>query len=332
MSRLMTSIAIILVLLLGGATSASAFTPIESQAISASALQNKTKGSSSAEVKPRFLKKFNAPQITRLAVSNLRKYVKANSADKPFKLVFQDTIPQSERKWMTTIAQSTIRALPIKSGETPLIIIGSTDSFVNENLTANGKSGYSSDWCGRPTTFEAYCAGAGWAGMNYKYSIESGRPISDLGKRAVVAHELFHVWHKGTDGSPGNNNVDPRQPNGFPLWFAEGNANFFGFAMAQISLKDSYLSGRSSQVDMYMQSSSRPLKEHVFWDSNPYGIGQAAAEYLVASVGMKKVMDVYSKVGSGQTFAAAFQESIGISVEDFYTLFESVRKNFTKYW
>ena len=100
---------------------------------------------------------------------------------------------------------------------------------------------------------------------------------------------------------------------------------------AQISLKDSYRSGRATQVDTYLQSSTRPLKDHIFWDTNPYGIGQAAAEYLVASVGMQKVMDVYVKIGAGQTFATAFQDSIGISVDEFYTLFESVRGNFTKW-
>ena len=332
MTRLTTTVAMLLVLLLGGSTSASAAMPIEAKNNNASVLLNKDRGSASVDITPRFLKKFNARQITRLAVSNLNKYVKANSADKPYKLVFQDTIPEFDRKWISRLARATVRALPIKTGETPLIIVGSTDSFINTTLSSNGKTGNSpSDWCGRPTTFEAYCAGAGWGAMNYKYSIESGRPISEPGKRAVVAHEIFHIWHKAIDGSPGNNNVDPRQPNGFPLWFAEGNANFFGFAMAQISLRDPYLTGRSSQVDVYMQSSDRPLKDHIFWDTNPYGIGQAAAEYLVASVGMKRVMDVYGKVGSGQSFAAAFQDSIGMSVDEFYTLFESVRKNFTKY-
>lgn len=332
MSRLTATVAMLLVLLLGGSAPASTAMPLEAKANNGSVLLNKDRGSSSADIKPRFLKNFTARQITRLAVSNLSKYVKGNSADKPYKLVFQDTIPEFDRKWITRLARATVRALPIKTGETPLIVVGSTDSFINTTLSSNGKTGNSpSDWCGRPTTFEAYCAGAGWGAMNYKYSIENGRPILDPGKRAAVAHEIFHVWHKAIDGSPGNNNRDPRLPEGIPLWFAEGNANFFGFAMAQISLKDSYRAGRVSQVDRYMQSSTRPLKEHIFWDSNPYGIGQAAAEYLVASVGMQKVMDVYVKMGGGQTFATAFQDSIGISVEDFYTLFESVRANFTKW-
>ena len=331
MSRSITSIAIALVLALGVSATGAVSAPTQSPANTSNILQNKPNDVSSPEAKPKFLKKFNMRKITRLSVASLNRYIKSNSVAKPHKIVFQDTIPVSERKWMTKIAQASVAALPIKAGEVPLIVFGSADAFINETLNSNGKPGRSPDWCGRPTTYEAYCAGAGWAAMNYKDSIERGGPIYDPGRRAVVAHEIFHVWHKAIDGSPGNNNIDPRLPNGIPLWFAEGNANFFGFAMSQIALKDSYRAGRASQVDSYMQFSTRPLKDHIFWDTNPYGIGQAAAEYLVASVGMKRVMDVYGKVGSGQTFAAAFQESIGISVDEFYTLFESVRKNFTKY-
>ena len=331
MSRFSTSIAIALVLVLGVSGTGAASTPVQTTAQTSSVLQAKPNVVSSPAAKPKFLKNFNMRKITRLSVASLNRYVKSNSVAKPHKIVFQDTIPAAERKWITRIAQASVAALPIKAGEVPLIVVGSTDAFINETLNSNGKPGNSPDWCGRPTTYEAYCAGAGWAAMNYKDSIERGAAIFDLGRRAVVAHEIFHVWHKAVDGSPGNNNRDPRLPEGIPLWFAEGNANFFGFAMAQISLKDSYRSGRATQVDTYMQSSTRPLKDHIFWDTNPYGIGQAAAEYLVALVGMQEVMDVYVKIGAGQTFATAFQDSIGISVDEFYTLFESVRGNFTKW-
>lgn len=332
MSQSSKVLAASLVLVLGVSLPGVASDSNVSQSNASSVLLNKSKGSSNAEIQPRFLKKFTAKRITRLAMTNFNKFVSANRKTKPYKIVFEDGFSEFDRKWIERLALATVSALPFQEGYVPLIVAAGSDEFINETLRANGKSGNSAAyWCGRPTSFEAYCAGAGWAAMNYKYSLESGSPIGNPGKRAVVAHEIYHVWHKTVDGSIGNNNVDPRLPNGFPLWFAEGNANFFGFAMAQNALRDPYVTGRLSQVDAYMNTSLRPLKEHVFWDTNPYGIGQAAAEYLVASVGMQKVMDVYGKVGSGKTFAAAFQESIGISVEEFFTLFESVRGNFTRW-
>lgn len=300
------------------------------EVISSSVVLGNASGVFAVGAKPKLITKFNAQRITRLAMTNFNRYVKANRKSKPHTLVFEDVFQPYDRMWMTRLTRATVSALPFQDGYNPVIVFAGSDKFINDTLRANGRSGQGADWCGRPTEYEAYCAGTGWAAMNYKYSIETGRSIFDPGKRAVAAHELFHVWHKTLDGSPVNNNVDPRLPNGFPLWFKEGTANFFGFAMAQNALKDSYMTGRVTQVNPYMQTSQRPLKEHIFWDTNPYGIGQAAAEYLVANVGMQKVMDVYVKVGQGKTFAAAFEESIGLSLEEFYTAFESVRANFTK--
>jgi len=320
-------------MLLGiSATSQASAAPAEA-VNSSTAVSSSSKHNSSADVKTKFITKFNAKKISRLAMKNFNRYVKANKANKPRKIVFQDGFTFPDRQWMNKLAKDAVNALPFQEGFVPLIVIAGSDDFINDALRNDGKTGNSpSDWCGRPTETEAYCAGSGWAGLNYKASLASGFPIQDPGRRSAVAHEIFHVWHKTVDGSYGKpSNVDPRLPNGIPVWFAEGNANFFGYAMAQNSIRDNYLVGRQSQVDRYMLTSSRPLKEHIFWDTNPYGIGQAAAEYLVASVGVQRVLNVYVNVGSGSTFAAAFEEGIGVPLDDFYKQFESVRGNFTKW-
>jgi hypothetical protein len=164
--------------------------------------------------------------------------------------------------------------------------------------------------------------------MNYKDSIEKGYAIRDTGKRAVVAHEIYHVWHKSIDGSPLNNNRDPRSAGAEPLWFREGMASFMGNAIAHHDGATTYSVGRANQVDTYMRSSSVPLSEHIGSEINPYGIGQAASEYLVASIGVDRALDMYRKLGSGKSFAVAFEESSGIPLNDFYSKFEAARKNF----
>jgi hypothetical protein len=219
--------------------------------------------------------------------------------------------------------------LPFEAGQVPVLVVGSTDAFISSTLRQNGRSGYDPVWwCGSETTYERYCAGAGWGAMNYKDSIEKRLAISDAGKRAVVAHEIFHIWHKSIDGSPGNNNRDPRSPGADPQWFREGMANFMGFAIAHHDGATTYAAGRANQVDPYMRSSTIPLSEHIDREINPYGIGQAASEYLVASIGVERVLDIYRKLGAGKTFAAAFEESSGISLTEFYSKFEAARKNF----
>lgn len=272
---------------------------------------------------------FTRQELVSAALSSMKNFMETSNQAKPVKLIYQDTIPTAERGWISKLVQTTMATLPFTQGQEPVVVIASSDEFIISSLRQNDRATFDPTWwCGSPTTYERYCASAGWGAMNYKDSIEKSIPISDPGKRAVVAHELFHVWQKTVDGSPATNNRDPRSPQGLPLWFAEGNANFFGFAIAHHDGATDYSAGRASQVDQYMRANVALLSDHIFWDRSPYGIGQASAEYLVASVGVEKVLAVYKKVGAGLTFAAAFEESIGISLADYYLKFEAARANF----
>lgn len=272
---------------------------------------------------------FTTQELVDSALAAVKRHMQTSSKSKVAKVVYEDTIPSSERTWISKLIETTMASLPFVEGQVPIVVVGSTDAFINQSLSQNGTPGYSASWwCGSETTYERYCAGAGWAAMNYKDAIEKKLPITDSGKRAVVAHEIYHVWHKSVDGSPGNNNRDPQSPGATPLWFIEGMANFMGFAIAHHDGATTYASGRASQIVPYMRSSSKPLSEHIGWNVSPYGIGQAASEYLIASIGVEKVFDIYRKAGLGKDFAVAFEESAGISLNEFYSRFEASRSNF----
>jgi hypothetical protein len=271
---------------------------------------------------------FTKEELVAAALANTRTYFETNAKPKGFNLAFESTIPEDERAWMSKLTATAMAVLPFREGYTPLIIVGSTDSFINSELARNGVQGNSPQWwCGSETTFERGCAGFGWTGLNFKHSIENKMPMRDAGRRSVIAHEIYHIWHKTVDGSVGNNNSDPRSPKGLPRWFMEGSANFFGFAIADFDKATTYAEGRVSQVENYLRSSTIPLKDHVTHDPNPYGIGQAATEYLVASIGVEKFMSIFRGIGEGKTFADAFLEGSGITLEAFFTQFERVRGN-----
>jgi hypothetical protein len=272
---------------------------------------------------------FTSQELVSAALLSVKSFMDSASKSKPVKLAFENTIPEVERVWITKLVNTTMASLPFQAGQEPVVIVGSTDAFIQTTIKQNGLSGNDPTWwCGSETTYERYCAGSFWAAMNYKDSIEKGYAIRDTGKRAVVAHEIYHVWHKSIDGSPLNNNRDPRSAGAEPLWFREGMANFMGFAIAHHDGATTYAAGRANQVDPYMRSSSVPLREHIGSEINPYGIGQAASEYLVASIGVDRVLDMYRKLGSGKSFAVAFEESSGFPLNDFYSKFEAARKNF----
>jgi len=57
-----------------------------------------------------------------------------------------------------------------------------------------------------------------------------------------------------------------------------------------------------------------------------YGIGCVATEYIVASVGMDKYLDIYRNLGLGKDFKSAFEVATGLSLLDFYTRFEIIRE------
>jgi hypothetical protein len=58
---------------------------------------------------------------------------------------------------------------------------------------------------------------------------------------------------------------------------------------------------------------------------DPYGIGAIATEFLVANVGMAKFVGIYTQIGTGKTFEQAFKASTGVSLADFYLMFEDSR-------
>lgn len=299
----------------------------------ASSLANTVALSYSTSKKPApfakpFPTNFTKDEVIRAALVNLAAYSRATDPQSSVEIIFESSFPESDSIWAKKMVNLANQKLPFPDKYPYLAAFGSTDGFLESAVTKAGGKFSSNGLCNRKTTYESYCASAGWAAYNYMDSIQRGYPIVDSGKRSVVAHELFHVWQKTVDGSPVDNNLQPDSPNGLPLWFAEGNANFFGFAMTHNAKETDYFTGRYGQVDAYMNSNNKSLKEHVNWGNSPYGIGQASAEYLVASVGFEKVLDVYRLVGKGTTFASAFEQSIGISLDAYYAKFDSVRKNF----
>lgn len=276
-----------------------------------------------------FPSKFTRRELIQKALANLASYARAKDSQSEPNILYESTFPNSEKTWAEKMVRRVNQTLPYPTNYKYLVTFGSTDEFAMTEIEKAGLVHPSAGPCNRKTTYESYCASGGWAAFVYKDSLSQGLAITDSGKRSVVAHELFHVWQKTVDGSPIDNNLQPDLPTGIPLWFAEGNANFFGFAFTHISGETSYYDGRFSQVDNYMLTNTKSLKDHVTWGNNPYGIGQASAEYLVASVGVEKVLNVYRLVGKGTTFASAFEQSVGISLESYYQKFDSVQSNFT---
>jgi hypothetical protein len=109
----------------------------------------------------------------------------------------------------------------------------------------------------------------------------------------------------------------------------EGSANFYGYYVNEKLGFGTYLSGRRTQIDYFPEYKKvTPLSAYSsFNDLNPYGIGQAATEYIIASVGFESFLNIFKFTGTEGTFSAGFKKATGVELSEFYSKFDSARSS-----
>jgi hypothetical protein len=108
----------------------------------------------------------------------------------------------------------------------------------------------------------------------------------------------------------------------------EGSANYFGYYLVEKLGLESYENGRNNQVRFNSEYRNiKPLSTYDNFESNPYGIGQAATEYIIASVGFESLLNIFKFTGTEGTFSAGFKKATGIELSEFYSKFESARSS-----
>ena len=136
----------------------------------------------------------------------------------------------------------------------------------------------------------------------------------------LIYHETFHMVSLQLDGRS-LVGYSPEQAEDFGLWFVEGSADFFANTLAANFLKEEYYG-----VDPKREPGD--LKDHSSMFSSQsgkqYSLGNLAVEFIVANVGVEPVMDVYKKIGEGHDFSSAFSLAIGIPIQEFYDLYDSL--------
>lgn len=134
----------------------------------------------------------------------------------------------------------------------------------------------------------------------------------------LVYHETFHMISLQLDDrSLMGFKLDEAET--FGLWFVEGSADFFAETLASFLNNKNYY-GRSpdrAPGDLQQHSST-------FSSERVYGLGHLAIEFIVANIGVEPVMDVYRYIGMGNDFNSAFELGIGMTVEEFYLIYDSI--------
>jgi hypothetical protein len=141
------------------------------------------------------------------------------------------------------------------------------------------------------------------------------------------AHEYFHAIQAKLSGGA-------NWPSRTPTWFIEGGAYYVGISFSDASGISTYMRGRDEEVLQrdYQSKKHVPLENYTYQNfipsvsyENPYGIGCIATEYIVASVGMERYLNIYRSLGLGKDFRSSFETATGMPLVDFYTKFEIIR-------
>jgi hypothetical protein len=123
----------------------------------------------------------------------------------------------------------------------------------------------------------------------------------------------------------------------FPAWLVEGSAEFTGYSVAALSMGSEYWQGRERMFNPINQNALEDAEIRVFIGTqpngpiDPYGIGRAATEFLVASVGFQKLLEIFALFKETRNFEKSFERATGVSTAFFYSRFEMVRSKLGMY-
>ena len=206
------------------------------------------------------------------------------------------------------------------------VFISGEDSWIRSKLAELNMVGPpGTSVCGNSGAPNSYCAGNDHA----FFVIRGNNSLLTMQKSdyQTPGHEYFHVVQLAMGGS---------QTFGLmPRWFSEGSANFVGTAISHELGYFDYRLTRAEEISK--PTTNRPIPLSLFqrndssvgytnWLS-PYGIGQVASEFIVASAGMEAFLNIIKYTNELGSFDLGFKKATNIELSDFYKLFDSGRVN-----
>jgi hypothetical protein len=279
-------------------------------------------------------------EISDAAQKNFRDWALAQN-DKPLNHVFfiQDGVFPSRAQPLTasdsTGSKLFSQFFPTKS----VTVIGRNQAWVVEKLNSLGGNFKNCsisltdgiDWCWDSQTMQGMVV----------YSDVKFNPRNLAGDASsLLAHEYFHlVQFQLSVGGPAHliKNGTAATSNMFPTWFIEGSAEFVSYSVSTLAMGTDYWQARDSVNNLYGYNSDSSRNALVDAEIrtfsgtqpngpiDPYIIGRVGTEYLVASIGFQKFLDIFKSFKETKNFERSFELVAGLKISDFYEKFEKVR-------
>ncbi len=268
--------------------------------------------------------KFDVNSLVKSAIDSTDSYAGVVRPDNSYEFAIENSVRESDRKWITQMIDYTNGFFSKIERERLKIFIGNSHEWSKETVKNAGV------WFGDPnSTYPCSSGTQDAACADYKnlvlWIFLSPLQTGDVVRRSIPAHEVFHTIQYSLLGY-NINRIGPGHPQRVPRWFMEGSATYFGFYISEKLGFESYENGRNNLVRFDSEYQNiKPLSSYDNFETNPYGIGQAAVEYIIASAGFESLLNIFKFTGTEGTFSAGFKKATGLELSEFYLKFEASR-------
>ncbi len=268
---------------------------------------------------------FDTEDMTQVALAKTSEYFGTVKPSNAYALFIDPAVPASDRELVTKSLDYVNGAFSSLLQGRVKVFLGTTHQWSANAMRSAGT------WAGDPGapfpcsdgSRDAYCAGPDVVLLTFSDIYKPNSTYGwDVGRRSTPAHEMFHTVQFVLNGA----NLAPSNPTYMPRWLMEGSANYFGFYIVDKLALGTYQEGRKGQVNNNSNYTSVvPLVQYDNFNSDPYGIGQAASEYLIASAGFENFLNIWKFTKTEGSFTRGFTKAIGMDISEFYAKFEAAR-------
>jgi hypothetical protein len=280
-------------------------------------------------------KPVSAAEVIDAATISFTSYVSIKrSPSGSVKVIAQEGVDATFIDWVTRTSDLVAKSFSYPALSKQFIDIIATDrAWFKSTMESNGFS--TGEVSVRLAAFDSGSpANGGRTANQFNWGVilkNNAMVVNKSGMMQLGSHEFFHAVQAGNAGRDND-------PDGafVPNWFWEGPAMFVGLQTANnLGLLDYASVGQkvgrdqlNSSADVSIATRKLLLSQVIANDPkiiDPYGVGQIATEFLVAKIGVEKMIKIYEEIKTLKSFPSAFESATGVELADFYAMFEEVR-------
>ena len=244
--------------------------------------------------------------------------------------VHQDTVTPFHQNLSEELAKVTVDAFGSYMADNVLLITGTNSEFLEATHEAQNLVFESNAF---PRGGNVCVAWKGVAWISMPTIMKTDALPGDRHLTACVPHEFFHVAQDNLDKAVYGEEASQCQGDkSRPLWLVEGSAQFIGHAVVSHQGHHEYWGNHFTAGSADLEGPRPLLQSRESWESGweAYAWGSLATEYIIASVGIEPLMDIWAQAGQCIPFDEAFNTALGIRVDDFYAAFDRMNEEMVK--